>query len=92
MPNVPTMSEAGVPGFEAEAWFMAAVPAGTPKAIVDRLNAEIAKALPAADVKEKLAGMGASAVGNKPEAATAFLRSEVDKWGRVIKTANIKLD
>jgi tripartite-type tricarboxylate transporter receptor subunit TctC len=71
---------------------MAAVPAGTPKPIIDRLNAEIAKALPAADVREKLAAMGALPVGSKPEAASAFLRVEVDKWGKVIKTANIKLD
>ena len=63
MPNVPTMSEAGLKGFTADAWFLAAVPAGTPKPIVDRLYAEIAKALPAPDVKAKLDGMGVLASG-----------------------------
>ncbi len=92
MPSVPTMAEAGVPGFAAESWFMAAVPAGTPKPIVDKLNAEIAKILPNAETKEKLNAMGAVGVGNSPEAATAFLKAEIDKWTRVIKTADIKLD
>ena len=92
LPSVPTMAEAGVPGFEAESWFMAAFPAGTPKPIVDKLNAEILKVLPVAETKEKLAGMGAVAVGNSPDAATDFLKSEITKWTRVIKTADIKLD
>ena len=92
MPNVPTMSEAGLKGFTADAWFLAAVPAGTPKPIVDRLYAEIAKALPAPDVKAKLDGMGVLASGLDPQASARFLRTEVDKWRGVIKTARITLD
>ncbi|KAB2902062.1 MAG: tripartite tricarboxylate transporter substrate binding protein [Burkholderiaceae bacterium] len=92
MPHVPTMSEAGLKGFTADAWFLAAVPAGTPKPIVDRLYAEIAKALPAADVKEKLDAMGVLPSGFAPEASAQFLRTEVDKWRGVIKSAGITLD
>ena len=92
MPDVPTMTEAGMKGFTADAWFLAAVPAGTPKPIVDRLYAEIAKALPSADVKAKLDATGVLPVGLDPQASARFLRAEVDKWRGVIKTANISLD
>ena len=92
MPDVPTMTEAGLKGFTADAWFLAAVPAGTPKPIVDRLYAEIAKALPAPDVKAKLDSMGVLASGLDPQASARFLGAEVDKWRSVIKTAGITLD
>lgn len=92
MPNVPTMDEAGLKGFTADGWFLAAVPAGTPKPIVDRLYAEIAKALPAPDFKEKLDSMGVLPSGFKPEASAQFLRTEVEKWRGVIKNAGITLD
>lgn len=92
MPDVPTMSEAGLKGFTADAWFMAAVPAGTPKPIVDRLYAEIAKALPSPDVKDKLDAMGVLPSGFKPDASAQFLRTEVDKWRGVIKSAGVTLD
>ena len=92
MPDVPTMSEAGLKGFMADAWFLAAVPAGTPKPIVDRLYAEIAKALPAPEVKAKLDAAGVLPSGIDPAASAQFLRTEVDKWRAVIKTAGITLD
>src|SRR2546427_3190307 len=77
---------------DLDAWFLAAVPAGTPKPIVDRLYAEIAKALPAPEVKEKLDAMGVLPSGLKPDASAQFLRVEVDKWRDVIKNAGITLD
>ena len=92
MPNVPTMDEAGIKGFTADAWFLAAVPTGTPKPIVDRLYAEIAKALPAPDVKEKLNSMGVLPSGFTPDASAQFLRTEVEKWRGVIKNAGVTLD
>lgn len=92
MPDVPTMSEAGLKGFTADAWFLAAVPAGTPQPIVDRLYAEIAKALPAPDVKDKLDAMGVLPSGFKPDASAQFLRTEVEKWRGVIKSAGVTLD
>ncbi len=92
MPDVPTTIEAGLKGFTADAWFMAAVPAGTPQPIVDRLYKEIAKALSDADVKAKLDSGGVLPSGLDPKASTAFLNSEVGKWREVIKTAKITLE
>lgn len=91
MPSVPTMSEAGLPGFEAEAWFMLAAPAGTPAPILDRLQKAAADALALPDVKEKFDAIGVERVGNSRAEATAFLKAEIAKWTHVIRTANIKL-
>jgi tripartite-type tricarboxylate transporter receptor subunit TctC len=92
MPSVPTMSEAGLPGFEAETWFMVVAPAGTPRLIADKLNAEIVKILPIPATKERLSQMGAIPVGNSPDAAAAFLKAEIAKWTKVSKTAGITLE
>ncbi|MBD7959485.1 MULTISPECIES: tripartite tricarboxylate transporter substrate binding protein [Comamonas] len=92
MPDVPTMNEAGLKGFMADAWFMAAVPAGTPQPIVDRLYREIAKILPQEDVKAKLDSVGVLPAGLSPKASTTFLRNEIAKWNEVVKTAKITLD
>jgi len=92
MPNVPTFIEQGLKGFTADAWFMAAVPAGTPQPVVDRLYKEIAKALPDAEVKAKFDSAGVLPSGLDPKASTAFLGDEIAKWRTVIKTANITLD
>lgn len=92
MPDVPTMDEAGLKGFMADAWFMAAVPAGTPKPIVDKLQAEIAKILPQEDVKAKLDSVGVLPAGLSPKASREFLSQEIVKWRDVVKTAKITLD
>lgn len=92
MPQVPTMDEEGLKGFTADAWFLAAVPAGTPAPIVQRLQAEIARALPDPAVKEKLDAMGVLPSGLTPQASAEFLRAEVDKWRGVIQGAGITLD
>ena len=92
MPDVPTADEAGLKGFTADAWFMAAAPAGTPQAIIDKLQAEIAKALPTPDVKEKLDASGVLPYAWAPAASRTFLAEEVSKWRQVIKSANITLD
>ena len=92
MYGIMEMSEAGLKGFSADAWFMAAVPVGTPQPIVDRLYKEIAKALSDADVKAKLDATGVLPSGLDPKASAAFLNSEVVKWRDVIKTAKITLD
>jgi len=92
MPDVPTMDEAGLKGFMADAWFMAAVPAGTPQPIIDKLQAEIAKILPQPDVKEKLDSVGVLPAGLSPKDSDAFLRKEISKWNEVVKTAKITLD
>lgn len=89
-PEVPTIAEAGVPGYEASQWFGVLAPAGTPRGIVVRLHAEIARALQTPDVKARLANDGADAIGSTPEEFAAFLRSETAKWAKVARNAGIR--
>lgn len=89
-PEIPTISEAGVPGYEVATFYGVSVPAKTPRAIVERLHGEIVKALASPQVKEKLVGLGADPVGNTPEQYTAFMQAEIAKWTKVIKAAGIK--
>ena len=91
MPDLPTMNEAGVPGFEADSWGGVMVPAGTPPAVVQRLNAEIVRILKMPDVAERLRGLGAEIVGGTPDEFAAYLKSEIDKWGKVARSTNSKL-
>ena len=92
LPDVPTMIEAGVPGFEATTWFAVFATGGTPQPIVNRLNAEIVKAIHAPDMRERLTGLGCEVVGNKPEELAAFLKAEIAKWSKVIKESGAKID
>jgi tripartite-type tricarboxylate transporter receptor subunit TctC len=90
LPDVPTIAESGVPGFETVAWFGLAAPAGTPREIVNRLNAEVVKAMKLPDVEKRLLDSGSDLVGASPEAADKFLRDEVAKWAVVVKAAGVK--
>jgi tripartite-type tricarboxylate transporter receptor subunit TctC len=92
LPDVPTMAEAGVPGYEATLWVGVMAPAGTPKPIVDRLNSEINKILTRPDVKETLAKQGAVAMSMTPTEFDAFLRAQIAKWEKVVNSAGLKLD
>ena len=92
VPELPTIAEAGVSGYEAAAWFGLLAPAGTPKDIVDKLSAETAKILKMPDVHEKLAAQGAEAVGGSPEEFGAFIKSEIAKWAKVIKESGAKAE
>jgi tripartite-type tricarboxylate transporter receptor subunit TctC len=89
-PEVPTIAEAGVPGYEAVQWFGVLAPAGTPREIVARVHGEIVRALNAAEVKGRLSGDGADPVGSPPEEFAAFLRAETAKWAKVVKDAGIQ--
>ena len=91
-PNVPTMAESGVPGYDVVSWQAIFAPAGTPKPIVDRLHAELAKILQDPEVRDRLAKLGLDPSGMTPAELTAFQRTEIDKWAKVIKAANIKID
>ena len=91
-PDVPTMAEAGLPGFESLNWNGIVGPAGLPRDIVNRLNREIVRVLATPDVREKTTAQGNYVVGDTPEQFASFIRSESEKWGRVVKQANIKLD
>jgi tripartite-type tricarboxylate transporter receptor subunit TctC len=90
--DLPTMAESGLPGFESLNWNGVVGPAGMPKDIVNRLNREIVRAINLPDVKEKIIAQGNFAIGDTPEEFAAFIRAESDKWARVVKQANIKLD
>ena len=90
--ELPTVAEAGVPGFDVSAWAGAVVPAGVPKAIIARLNAEINKALAAPAVREKLPEMGLEIVGSTPEQYAAHIKSEAAKWADVVKRSGAKVD
>ncbi len=92
MPELPTMSEAGLKGFEVNNWYGLFAPAGTPKDIIARVSADAGKALAMADVKKRLMDAGIIAVSSSPEAFAAYIRAETDKWGKVIRAANIKAD
>ena len=89
LPDVPTMVEAGVSGQESETMQGIFLPAGTPKDIVDLLNREIAKAMAMPDVKEKCAQLGFDVVANSPDEFALYIKKEVEKWGKLIKEANI---
>ena len=90
LPDVPTVAEQGVPGFESVAWWGVVAPSGTPPEIISRMNEALVKALKAPDVAEKLSAQGMEIVGSKPEALPAFLQSEIGRWSKVVKDNKIK--
>jgi tripartite-type tricarboxylate transporter receptor subunit TctC len=90
LPELPTIAESGVPGFEAVSWNGVMTPAGVPPAIVAKLHKDIVQALASHEVKDKLAGDGAEAVGSTPDEFTAHIRHELDKWAKVTKAAGLK--
>ena len=92
LPEVPTMQEAGVPGHEASVWLALLAPAGTPRAVVTRLNTEVAKVLNAPDTRELLHDAGVESTPSTPEAMSAYMTQEMARWGKVVKYAGIKLE
>jgi len=92
MPELPTVAEAGVPGYEFDTWFVLAAPKGTPRAIVDTLNAHIRKGLTTPDQVKFYEDRGLTVIASTPEAAATYLESEQKKWARVIKERGIKAE
>jgi tripartite-type tricarboxylate transporter receptor subunit TctC len=92
LPDLPTMVEAGVPGYESSSWFGIMAPAGTPKDIIARLNAEARKIMALPDVRERFDQQGAIASPGTPEDFDAFIRAEIAKWGKVVKASGAKVD
>jgi tripartite-type tricarboxylate transporter receptor subunit TctC len=91
-PEVPTMAEAGGPALEASTWVMFLAPAGTPRAVIDRLSQEAHKAVNDTDIKAKFSEIGIDPVGGNPEATSKFLADEIAKWSKVITTAGVKAE
>jgi tripartite-type tricarboxylate transporter receptor subunit TctC len=91
-PELPTVAEAGLPGFVVTAWYGVFAPAGSPPAAVQRVAAEVAKAVREADFRERLANMGATPVGSTPEEFARFLRAENVRWANAVKASGAKLD
>ena len=89
MPDLPTVAESGVPGYEAASWYGVLAPAKTPRAIIARLNNEIVRIAQSADVRERLAADGAEPVGNSPEEFSAYIKRELARWAQVIEQARI---
>ena len=92
LPDVPTFTEAGVPGFQAGSWYGFHAPAGTPKAIIDKLHADMLKVMSQPDVRERFAAVGADTVANTPAQYGAHVESELKKWGKVIKATGVTID
>ncbi len=92
MPEVPTIAEAGVPGYDATGWYGMFAPTGTPQFVIERLNAEVVKILTTPELRERLASEGAVAVGNTPAQFDKFIRDEIGKWAKIIRDLKIKVD
>ncbi len=91
LPQLPTFAEAGLPAFDIKSWFGFVAPAGTPKPVIDKLSAEIAKILAMPDIKEKLTGQGMDPFISTPEQMIALMKADIVKYSKIIKAANIKL-
>jgi tripartite-type tricarboxylate transporter receptor subunit TctC len=91
-PQLPTMAESGLPGFESGTWFAVLAPAGTPREVVERLSADIVKLTQHSDTREKLAAQGAEALTMSPAETAAYLRSEVTKWGKVVEASGARVE
>ena len=92
VPDVPTVAESGLAGYEASSWGGVMAPAGTPKDVIARLNTEVNRVLAMADVRDRLTAQGIEPVGTTPEQFASFLEAEIAKWKRVVKEAGIKLE
>jgi tripartite-type tricarboxylate transporter receptor subunit TctC len=92
LPDIPTVAEAAVPGYEATIWLGIMAPAGTPKPIVDKLNAEIQKALAKPELREQWAQQGAVPMVMTPAEFDAYIRKDIEKWAQVVKAAGIKAE
>jgi tripartite-type tricarboxylate transporter receptor subunit TctC len=92
VPDVPTVSEAGVPGYEVGVWFGIVAPAGTPPAILAKLNAELNRMLTMPDVKQKFADQGVEPVGGPPGRFAEHLKVQIEKWTKVVKDSGVKVE
>ena len=92
LPNVPTVAEAGYPGFDADSWYGLLMPAGTPQQIVQRVNTEVNRLLALPDLRERIGAEGGEALGGTPERFTALLKADLEKWGNAVRQSGAKVD
>jgi tripartite-type tricarboxylate transporter receptor subunit TctC len=92
LPELPVISENGVPGYESSVWFGVVVPAGTPQPIVSRLSADIARGVQQPELRERLTNMGYEVTSTTPEQMAAMIRAEIPKWARVVKAAGVRIE
>jgi tripartite-type tricarboxylate transporter receptor subunit TctC len=92
MPDLPTIAESGLPGFEAISWFGLMAPSGTPAPIVAKVYQQAAKIVSEPEMKEKLAQLGLDTASDAPDAFAAIIKADIAKWAKVIKDANIKVE
>jgi tripartite-type tricarboxylate transporter receptor subunit TctC len=92
MPDLPTMAEAGVPGYDVYEWNVLVAPAGTPVAIINKLQAEVKKVLEMKDVRERIDSLGGEVVASSPAETSTFLKGQIEKWAKVVKAGDIKVD
>lgn len=92
LPDVPTVSEAGVPGYEMNSWYGVLAPAATPQDVVNKAGAEIARIVKLSQVRERLSHEGLEPAGTTPQEFAAYIKAEVAKWARVVRSAGIKVE
>ena len=92
MPQLPTVSEAALPGYQAGTWYGVLAPSGVPREVIAKLNVEISRILASSEIRERLATQGAEPAGNTPEQFAAMIKADLNKWAKVVEAANIKLD
>jgi tripartite-type tricarboxylate transporter receptor subunit TctC len=92
LPEVPTIAESGMPGYHASSWHALFAPAGTPREIVARLHSEVARVVKLPDITERLSAQGVEPVANTPEQLAEFIKSEITRWGRVVRASRAKID
>ena len=91
-PELPTIAEQGLPGYESSLWYAMVAPAATPQPIIKRVNAETVKILRLPDISEQLLSQGAEPIGNSPQELSRFIKAEIDRWTKVITQANIRVE